>query len=241
MKLVQIVLLVAIFSGAQSVVSTEDIEAAKAKVLTWFNKVESSLDGGVEKLSQDFAARLDATAAEIRKKFEEHKEQFSNSEYKAKLAELQKTLAAKQIEISKNVEQSLKKAGGDLHQQMEETKDHLNGLHGEGKEQFLKWFSEVEKKVNSNVEKLNKDFTAQLETTSNDLKSKFDEHKEKFEKSEYANKLSELSDTLKVKHEEISKDVAKTIARVSEDVKAQMGQAKQHIQNIRSWMQSEEL
>jgi len=239
MKLLQIVLLVAIFSGAHSVVSTEDINQAKANVLNWFNKVESSLDGGVQKLSKDFASRLESTAADIRRKFEEQKEKFSDSEYSAKLAELQKTLAAKQVEISKDVEKTLKKAGAEVHQQMEETKEHLNGLHGEGKEQFLKWFSEVEKKVNSGVEKLNKDFTAQLETTSNDLKSKFDEHKVKFEKSEYASKLSELSDTLKVKHAEISEDVAKTIARVSEDVKTQMGQAKQHIQNIRNWMQEE--
>lgn len=239
MKLLQIVLLVAVFSGAHSVVSTEDINQAKAKVLNWFNKVESSLDSGVQKLSTDFAARLDATSADIRQKFEEHKQKFSDSEYSAKLAELQKTLAAKQVEISKDVEKTLKKASVEVHQQMQETKEHLNGLHGEGKEQFLKWFSEVEKKVNGGVEKLNKDFTAQLETTSNDLKSKFDEQKVKFESSEYAGKLSELSDTLKVKHEEISKDVAKTIARVSEDVKVQMGQAKQHIQNIRSWMQEE--
>ena len=86
---------------------------------------------------------------------------------------------------------------------------------------------------------MNNDFTVQLESTNADLKSKFDQHKANFAKSEYAGKLSELSDTLKVKHAEISKDVAKTIARVSEDVKAQMGEAKQHIQNIRAWLHEE--
>jgi len=239
MKMLQVVLVVAIFSGAQSVVSTEDVNQAKAKVLDWFNKVEFSVDSGVEQLSKDFTARLDATATEIRMKFEEQKQKFSDSEYSAKLTELQETLAAKQVEISEDVQRTLKKAGSEVHKQIEETKDHLNGLHGEGKKQFLNWFSEVEKKVNSGVEKLNEDFTAQLEATTNDLKSNFDQHKVKFDKSEYASKLAELSDTLKMKHEEISKDVAKTIAHVSEDVKAQLGQAKKHIQNIRSWMNEE--
>jgi len=239
MKLLQIVLLVAVFSGAQSVVSSEDIEAAKAQVLEWFNKVESSLDTGVQKLSTDFAARLDASSNDIRKKFEQHKEKFANSEYSAHLAKLQTTLAAKQVEISKDMEAKLAKAGAEVHQQMEETKKHLTNMHGESKEQFLQWFAEAQKKVEGGVQKLNNDFTVQLESTNADLKSKFDQHKANFAKSEYAGKLSELSDTLKVKHAEISKDVAKTIARVSEDVKAQMGEAKQHIQNIRAWLHEE--
>jgi len=239
MKIVQLVVLVAIFSSAYSVASTEDINAAKAKVLTWFNKVESSLDSGVQKLSSNFAQQLETTSADIRNKFEEHKQKFADSEYAGKLAELADNLAVKQAKISKDVEQALAKAKVEVHQQMEETKNHLKGAHSEGKEQLLKWFAEVEKKVDGGVQKLSADFNAQLETTSNDLREKFDEQKKKFDKSEYAGKMSELSDTLKVKHEEISKDVAKTMARVSEDVKEQMNQAKQHIKNIKTWMQEE--
>jgi len=214
------------------VASTEDINEAKTKVLSWFNKVESSLNSGVQKLSADFAEKVQTTSSDIRSKFEEHKQKFANSEYSSKLAELADSLAAKQVEISKDVEKTLAKASVEVHQQMEETKKHLKGIRSEGKEQLLKWLTETEKKVNGGVQKLSKDFTAQLETTSNDLR-------EKIAKSEYAGKLSELSDTLKVKHEEISKDVVKTIARVSEDVKAQLDQAKAHIKNIKIWMQDE--
>lgn len=232
MKLLTVVVLAAIFSGAHSVASTEDINEAKTKVLSWFNKVESSLNSGVQKLSADFAEKVQTTSSDIRSKFEEHKQKFANSEYSSKLAELADSLAAKQVEISKDVEKTLAKASVEVHQQMEETKKHLKGIRSEGKEQLLKWLAETERKVNGGVQKLSKDFTAQLETTSNDLR-------EKIEKSEYAGKLSELSDTLKVKHEEISKDVVKTIARVSEDVKVQLDQAKAHIKNIKIWMQDE--
>ena len=87
------------------VVSTEDVNQAKAKVLDWFNKVEFSVDSGVEQLSKDFTARLDATATEIRMKFEEQKQKFSDSEYSAKLTELQETLAAKQVREMKECPQ----------------------------------------------------------------------------------------------------------------------------------------
>jgi len=239
MKLLTVVVLVAIFSGAHSVASTEDINEAKAKVLSWFNKVESSLNNGVQKLSTDFAEKLQTTSSDIRKRFEEQKQKFADSEYSSKLAELADSLAEKQVEISKEVEKTLAKASVEVQQQMEETKEHLKGIRSKGKDQLLKWLAETEKKVNGGVKKLSEDFTAQLETTSSDLREKFDEQKKKFEKSEYAGKLSELSDTLKVKHEEISKDVVKTIARVSEDVKVQMDQAKAHINNIKIWMQEE--
>jgi len=239
MKLLTIVVLVAIFSGAHSVASAEDINEAKANVLSWFNKVESSLNTATKQLSSDFAEKLQSTSADIRTKFEEHKQKFADSEYSSKLSELADSLAAKQAEITKDVEKTLAKASVEVHEQMAETKKHLKGIRSEGKDQLLKLFAEVEKNVDGGVKKLSKDFTAQLETTSNDLREKFDEQKKKFEKSEYAGKLSELSDTLKVRHDEITKDVVKTIAKVSEDVKVQMEQAKAHIKNINIWMQEE--
>lgn len=239
MKILQILVLVAVFSSAQSVASTANLKEAKAKVLSWFSKVESSLDTNVKKLSADFTARLQTTSADIQQKFQEHKQKFADSEYAGKLAELGDTLATKQAEISQDVEMTLAKASQDVRAQMKETKEQLNGLKSEGKDQLLKWLGDMEKKVDGGVQKLSNDFTAHLESTTNDLKKKFDEQKEKFDKSEYAGKIAELSDTLKVKQDEIAKDVVKTIAKVSEDVKAQMEQAKEHVKSLQTWMQEE--
>merc|ERR1711931_370442 len=107
MKLLTIVVLVAIFSGAHSVASAEDLNEAKANVLLWFNKVESSLNTATQQLSSDFAEKLQSTTADIRTKFEEHKQKFADSEYSSKLAELADSLAAKQAEITKDVEKTL--------------------------------------------------------------------------------------------------------------------------------------
>merc|ERR1712142_1381188 len=77
----QILAVVAIFSGVHSAASSEDIEQAKAKLLDLYSKVESSLDSGVQKLSKDFTTQLDSTSKAMKTKFEEHKEKFANSEY----------------------------------------------------------------------------------------------------------------------------------------------------------------
>jgi len=246
MKLLQILAVVAIFSGVHSVASSDDINQAKAKLLTWFSKVESSLDSGVQKLSKDFTTQLDSTSRAIRTKFEEHKEKFANSEYASKLNELQDSLKEKHQEIAKDVVKTIAKASEDVKVQMDETKSHINAgikdIKSEGKEQFLKWFAEVEKQVDGGVQKLAEDFTTQLEATTADLKGKFEEQKGKFD-SEYAGKLNEFQDTLKEKHDEISKDVVKTIAQVSADVKVQMAQAKDHIKNlhigVQEWLSDE--
>jgi len=239
MKILQVLVLVAVFSTAHSVTGRANLKEAKSTVLNWFTKVEASLDQGVQKLSKDLSARLQTTSADIRQKFAQHKQKFADSEYAGKLAELGDTLATKQAEISQDVEKTLAKASEDVKSQMEATKEQLNGFQSEGKDQLLKWLGEMEKKVDGGVQRLSKDFSTHLEATTNDLRAKFDEQKVKFEASEYAGKMSELSDTLKVKQEEITKDVVKTIAKVSEDVKAQMEQAKDHIKNLQTWMQEE--
>jgi len=246
MKLLQILAVVAIFSGVHSVATNEDIEQAKAKLLDLYSKVESSLDSGVQKLSKDFTTQLDSTSQAIKTKFEEHKEKFANSEYASKLNDLQDTLKEKHDEIAKDVVKTIAKASEDVKVHMVETKSQIKAgikdIKSEGKDKFLQWFAEVEKQVDGNVQKLAADFTEQLEATTNDLKGQFETHKEKFD-NEYAGKLNEFQDTLKEKHDEISKDVVKTIAQVSADVHTQMEQAKEHIKNlhigVQEWLSDE--
>jgi len=240
MKLLQILAVVAIFSGVHSVsffsaASSEDIEQAKAKLLDLYSKVESSLDSGVQKLSKDFTTQLDSTSKAMKTKFEEHKEKFANSEYASQLNDLQDTLKEKHQEIAKDVAKTIAKASKDAKVHMEATKSQINAgikdIKSEGKEKFLQLFAEVEKQVDLDVQKMASDFTTQLETSTASLKGQFDQHKEKFD-AKYAGKLNEFQDTLKEKHSEISKDVVKTIAQVSADVHEQMEQAKDQIKNL---------